>query len=245
MKSNSSVTIREIIVVLIFSLFMIAGGYFIASAIHNHELEKSEVYFKALKTKDNDIFDNALKTNVGNVLAEGEISSVDPVKHKNLDGKYLFISEEEEHYVEKTRIVEYQCGEKTCTRTETYWEWDFFNLVTTSSKEFSFLGKTFKTKDFDIDNSHFKKTVSGGPHVRFNYYVTPYKYKASIFGKTNKNSLINNHVFPNKTISEIMKNKEESPKHSVYVFWFFWSILIIICSVIFVVLENRFLNNAK
>lgn len=238
-------TLREIIVSIGIVMLMIAIGMYISESISSKEMEKSEEYFKALKVKDVEMFNHAFETSVGNVLAEGTFKAIEPIENDNIEGTYLYILEEEEHYVKKTREVSYSCGEDTCYRTETYWEWEHYDEVEKYADEFKFLKKTFSTDDFRFTNKKYVGTVSGGRHVRYKYYAVPKEFEGSMFGKIKEKEITETAVYPTKNIKEVIQEKEDAPGNSVTIFWVVWSLFILIIVVVFMILENKYLNNKK
>lgn len=245
MRNQIEITKRELIFSFAIVLFMVIIGVVIADKIHDSEVEESEKYFKALKIKSEDMFEYAIKTSVGDLLAEGTFEAIKPVKYNRLDGEYLYIREEEEHYVKKTREVSYSCGDSTCYRTETYWEWEYYDERSKHVEEFKFLGQTFNYERVAFTNVYHVDTISGGHHVRYQYYAVPKKFKGSLFANTKSGTITNTRVHAGRDIEKVIEEREKAPDRSVSIFWITWGIFIAFIIAIFVVMENKYLNNKR
>lgn len=242
------ITTREILVSIVIVLLLVALGFFISNSIHNAALENSEKYFKSLKiNNDAELFDYALATEVGNVLAYGTLKANEPVSDKLLDGTYFSILKIEEHYVQKTRTVTYtDSNGKTQTKIETYWEWEEYKRDYFNTDTFTFLGKVLDYNLINFDFHTYQDTIKEGgffSDVRYVFYTIPFEFNASLFAKAKDGTIINNTLYVDQTIKEVIKQKEESADTSVIVFWVFWSILIFAAVIGFVVLENRYIND--
>lgn len=245
MFTDFEVTRREIFISIIGAILLISLGFFIASAIHNKVTELNEPYLRALKIdKREDLFDHALTTNVGYVLAEGKLTTPKPLEHKDLDGGYLSIRRVEEHYVQKTRTVTYTENGKTKTRTETYWEWDEIARETNNASKFNFLDKAFSTKLIELHSYKYNKTVKDNAfsHIRFKYYTIPAEFDTSLFFKTKDKSISETSYYPNKDIKQVVSLKEKQADNYVVVFWVSWILFIVIGAFIFIAMDNRFIN---
>lgn len=246
MFSNFEATRREIFISIIGAMLLISIGFFVASSIQNRVTELNEPYFRALKIDNReDLFDHALTTNVGYVLAYGQLTTPKPLKHKDLDGKYLSIETIEEHYVQKTRVVTYTENGKTKTRTETYWEWDEVGRETETASKFRFLDKDFSTKLLRLHSYKHNKTVKDNTfsNVRFKYYTIPAEFNTSLFFKTTNKSLSETVYYPNKDIQQVVALKEKQAETYVVVFWVSWILCIILGAFIFIAMDNRFINS--
>lgn len=233
---------REFIVSGIFVLVMLAVGSLIAGNIHNRVTEDSEKYFKALKINASGMFDYALETSVGYTLSEGTVEAIDPVKHTNIKGEYFYIKEVEEHYVQKTRRVSYKCGDKTCYKTETYWEWEPRGSKTMHAKQFAFLKRTFKYDQVRFNHDKYHSTKKGSLNVRYKYYTIPESFAGTLFAKAQLNEIRGTKFYLAKTVKQVIAEKERAADNSVRLFWVAWIVLIIGGVMGFMVLENRYLN---
>lgn len=244
MFNNFEITKREILVSIVIILTMLGLGFFIADSIHSKVTEDSEKYFKALKV-DNDpnLFDYAIRTEVGDVLSYGKFKANEPVSDKLIKGKYFTINKTEEHYTMHTRTVSYKCGKSTCTRTETYWTWDYYDDETISTKTFNYLGKDFDYNKINFNNYKYKETVKTSSHVRFVFDVIPIEFNGTLFAKHINKTITDTNLYTGENIKKVITEKEHSADNWVIVFWISWVLLIAIIVVIFVALDNRYINN--
>lgn len=246
---NFEITKREVLVGVVIVLIMVTLGFFIGTSIHNSVSEGNEKFFKSLKiNNDSNMFDYAIKTEIGDVVSYGEIKANEPVSDSMIDGEYFSIRKIEEHYVMKTRTVTYTDSEgKTKTRTETYWEWDEVGREHFNTETFTYLEKLFEYDFFKINHYKYKETVKNGllSDVRYIFYVIPKEFNATLYSKAVNKTILNNEVYPNETIDSLIEKKINSADFAVTVFWIIWTIIIIGVVVGFVALDNRYLNNKR
>jgi hypothetical protein len=238
------ITFREILVSIVIVLLMIGLGFFIAESIHDKVFSDNEKYFKALKVNNNpDLFDYAIRTQVGDMVSYGQFKANDPVSDSLIKGEYFYIDKVEEHYRMHTRVVSYKCGKHTCTRTETYWTWDKVDENWSNTKTFTYLGRKFNYDVVNFYNDQYYDTVNSGFHVRFKFYVIPTKFDGTLYSKSVDKTIKENSLYANQKINEVINDKEHSADYLVTFFWVMWGSLIVVIVVVFVVLENKFLNN--
>ena len=104
--NNVEVTKREIIASVSILAIMLIIGVLIGGKVNEYHQDQNAKYNKAFKiSKDKDLFDYAMKTNIGNAFVEGTIKAVDPVTHKDVKGKYLELERVKEKYTMHTRTV--------------------------------------------------------------------------------------------------------------------------------------------
>ena len=158
-----------------------------------------------------------------------------------IDDDYFAILKIQEDYVMKTRVVTYSCGKNTCTRTETYWEWDEVERWKSNTKTFNFLGVNHSYSAVKFDDYEYLKTITNG-NTRFTFYVIPKKFKGSMYSYMNNKTISDSELFYNENIKQVMEDKEKDADSRVVFFWVFWILLTIFTNVIFVVLDNKYLN---
>lgn len=241
---NRTITLREVLISILIVLGMVAIGLFISTSIHNKVSEKSEEYFKALKIdNDKQVFKHSLKTNVGNALTYGKFVANEPVTNDAIKGEYFRITEIEEHYVMKTRTVTYtDSNGRTQTRIETYWEWEEYDRDTKQTKTFTFLGENFNVSKVKFNNSDYHSTITNG-HVRYIYYTIPKEFKGTLFAKLDKNTINNTELYAGSTLKDVIEKREKSAVHAVVIFWVIWIIVIGLIITLFIIAENKFINN--
>lgn len=236
------VTFREVVVSVVIVILMIAVGFPITEKIYNNATENNEKYFKSLKINDDEnMFEYALNTNIGNTLAYGKFKANEPVSDKMIKGKYFAIERIQENYVMKTRTVTYTSNGKTKTRTETYWTWEEVDRVQANTKTFNFLGKDFSYSKARFSNYREFDTVRDG-NTRYIFEVIPYEFKGTLFSKVIENTITDSSVYAEKDLKQVIELKKNDAGFKVKCFWFIWAGIIILVIVGFVALDNRYLN---
>lgn len=241
--NNVEVTKREIIASVSILAIMLIIGVLIGGKVNEYHQDQNAKYNKAFKiSKDKDLFDYAMKTNIGNAFVEGTIKAVDPVTHKDVKGKYLELERVKEKYTMHTRTVTTTVNGKTKTITETYWTWDRVDSNTYKAKEVTFLGKVFKSSKFNLPETSYIDTISGGYHIRYKYYGLEQELEATIFGRLKNNTIEGKNiaVYKNETITEVLE--ELTSNTLIITFWFIWIIITGIVIYVFVALDNNWLN---
>lgn len=259
---NIEITKREILVSIIIVFLMITLGFPLSNKILEGATESYEIHQKALKVKDSDTFGYAIKTQQGNLIAEGEFESVDPVNFPGYKGEFTEITKYKEKYVMKTRYIpEVKDSEgKTITpaRTETYWEWDSAGSQTVTSKKFNYLGQEFNVSDFSlisrrsVDAKNVTDKAKGyyeydGRKVRYYYKIIPVKFNTGFIAYSGENGLkdINGRskiTLSKNNIQEIVESSKASMERSEVVFWMIWILLTGGLIYGYVSLENRYLD---
>lgn len=238
------ITKREIIASISMLAIMLIIGIFVGGKVDSYYQDQQAKYYKAFKIdKDKDLFTYAMKTNVGNAFVEGQLKAVDTVSHKDIKGNYLVLEQVKEEYTMHTRTVTTKDSKgKTHTKTETYWTWDRVGSETFKANEVTFLGVKFKSSQFDLPETSYIDTVSGGYHVRYKYYGLEPSFNATIFANLRDNNIQGDkiQVNMNETIQEVLDSYTYSI-HNV-IFWSIWSVIIFLVIYLFVYLENDWLN---
>ena len=245
------ITLREIAVSIIILLVMISIGWVITNKIRQSNLDKNVRLESALKITSQDIYNHAVDTKLGDIIAYGTMYAVSPVTHECISGEYASIREIEEHYVQKTRVVTYSCncnkkGCQTCTRTETYWEWDEVNRNIYESPIMNFFGNEYSYDTFTDYPENYIDTIKTSSKIRFKYYGVPSSFTASIIVNTSDGtikSFDNNTIklFVNQTPEETIISEETSYLFWIFLFWMIWIIVIGFAIYGFMYLENNYL----
>lgn len=238
---NVDFTFREILISIIIALLMVGLGFFIAESIQDKVTSGNEKYFKAFKVEDKNLFDYAIRTQVGDILSYGEIKANEPVSDDLIKGKYFAIDKREEHYTMHTRTVSYKCGKLTCYRTETYWTWDEIGRKQSNTKTFTYLGKKFDYDKVNFNNYIKIDTVNAGYHVRFIFYAIPEQFKGTLYSKAKDGTIYNNELYSGKKIKDVINEKEGSADQWVIIFWIVWIILILMIVILFMTMENKYI----
>src|SRR3989338_1197571 len=142
------------VLILVGFVVAIGVGLLIRSAIENAQYEKAKVYNTAIQADTTEVFNYAVDSRQGNVLASGVFTTKKPVSIEQVSGKYIRIVQTKERYTQHTET--YQCGTeespRTCTRN--YYTWDY-----NGQKEYNTVTVTFHDRDypaelFSIETTH-------------------------------------------------------------------------------------------
>lgn len=240
------ITKREIIASISIIAILLLIGVLISSKISEHQMDKNEVYNKAIKIGNTELFQYGMDTNIGNAFVYGELKAVDTVTYPEIGGEYMYVEKEKEEYTMHTRQVSHtrQVGKTTQTyyTTETYWTWDRVDSESIQCKKLSFCGVTFSSKKFTIPSTQYIDTIKKSSHVRYKYYGVKTEYTGTIFTNL-KNKTIgdNTKFYNNMTIEETVDYLESNI--GIIIFWILWTILIIACVFGFYYLDNNWLDN--
>ena len=85
------ITKREIIASISIIAVMILIGVLISEKISEHQMDKNEVYNKAVKIESTDLFQYSMDTNVGNAFVYGDLKAVDTVTYPEIGGEYMYV----------------------------------------------------------------------------------------------------------------------------------------------------------
>ena len=239
------ITKREIIASISIIAVMILIGVLISEKISEHQMDKNEVYNKAVKIESTDLFQYGMDTNVGNAFVYGDLKAVDTVTYPEIGGEYMYVEKVKEKYTIHTRQVAHtrtvNGKSQTYYTTETYWTWDRVSSEDKKCKEISFCGITFKSNKFDIPGTDYIDTIKESSHIRYKYYGTGTKFTGTIFTELKYKTISDNTNFYNNMNIEETVERLESGSGEI-VFWILWIILIIICVFGFYYLDNKWLE---
>jgi len=239
------ITKREIIASISIIAVMILIGVLISEKISEHQMDKNEVYNKAVKIESTDLFQYSMDTNVGNAFVYGDLKAVDTVTYPEIGGEYMYVEKVKEKYTIHTRQVAHtrtvNGKSQTYYTTETYWTWDRVSSEDKKCKEISFCGITFKSNKFDIPGTDYIDTIKESSHIRYKYYGTETKFTGTIFTELKDKTISDNTNFYNNMNIEETVERLESGGGEI-VFWILWIILIIVCVFGFYYLDNKWLE---
>ena len=239
------ITKREIIASISIIAVMILIGVLISGKISEHQMDKNEIYNKAVKIENTDLFQYGMDTNVGNAFVYGDLEAVDTVTYPEISGEYMYVEKVKERYTKHTRQVAHTktVNGKTQTyyTTETYWTWDRISSEDIKCKEISFCGITFKSNKFDIPSTDYIDTIKESSHIRYKYYGTGTKFTGTIFTELKDKTISDNTNFYNNMNIEETVERLESGGGEIG-FWILWISLIIIWVFGFYYLDNNWLE---
>ena len=240
------ITVREIIASVSIIAIMLLFGVLIHGKISENQMDKNEIYNKAVKIESKDLFQYGMDTNVGNAFVYGELKAVDTVTYPEIGGEYMYVEKIKERYTMHTRQVAHTrtVNGKTTTyyTTETYWTWDRVGSEDKKCKELSFCDVVFDSSKIDIPYEEYIDTIKESSHVRYKYYGTGTKFAGTIFAALRDNTIPKGTSFYNNMTIEETHKYLETGIGWLIVFWFFWIILIVGCVIGFYDLDNKWLE---
>lgn len=243
-----TITKREILVSIAITFILIGIGFLISSTIQNSIYEKNEKYYKALKIENNEEqFKYAIKTNIGNTLAQGKVQAINGVSINDIEGNYIKIKKVKEKYTKHTRQVAHttRVGNTTHTyyTTEEYWTWDYAGEEEWHTEKFNFLGVDFNYGTIKFNNESYKDTKQVDYYTRYKYYTIPFEFEGTLFTYINNNTINANEFYLQNTINNIINNKQGEAEAWNIGFWIIWIIFIIVIDFGYMYLDNNYLED--
>lgn len=235
------ITKREILASISIIAVMILFGILISSKISEHQMDKNEIYNKAVKIESQEMFQYGMDTNVGNAFVYGDLKAVDTVTYPEIGGEYMYVEKVKERYTMHTRQVRHSNGKTTWYTTETYWTWDRVGSEDIKCKEISFCDIVFPSSKIELPGTDYIDTIKESSNVRYKYYGVGTKYTGTIFTDLRDKTISDNTSFYNNlTIDETIERLESD--FPIIIFWIFWVILIGGMVFGFYYLDNRWLD---
>lgn len=238
------ITKREILASVSIIAIMLIIGILISNKISEYQMDKNEIYNKAIKIDSKDLFQHGMDTNIGNAFVYGDLKAVDTVTFPEIGGQYMSVTKVKERYTQHTRTVtrNRKVGKTTqvYTTTETYWTWDAVDSWKKNCEKVSFLGIEFNYGDIYEPHEDKITTQKESSHIRYVYYGSPTKYTGTIFTELKNGTINNTDFFNNMTIDETVEHLELE-----VLLWAFWIIWIIVMGATlygFYYLDNEWLE---
>ena len=233
---------REVLASVSIVAIMLLIGVLIAGKISTYQMDKNEMYNKAVKIETKEMFQYGMDTNVGNAFVYGDLKAVDTVTYPEIGGEYMYVEKVKERYTMHTRTVTHTDGKgHSYTTTETYWTWDKVGSEDIKCKEISFCGVNFASNKIDLPYTDYIDTIKESSHVRYKYYAVGTEYKGTLFTDLREKTISENSKFYNSlTIEKTLAYLESGI--ALWVFWLLWFILIGIVVFTFCALENKWLD---
>ena len=239
---NFEITKREILASISIIAVMILIGVLISSKISETQMDRNEIYNKAVKIENADLFQYGMDTNVGNAFVYGDLKAVDTVTYPEIDGEYMYVEKVKEKYtmhtrtVTKTRTVNGKT--QSYTTTETYWTWDRVDSEDKKCNEVTFCGITFNVNKFDIPSSHHIDTIKESSHIRYKYYGVGTEFTGTIFTDLRDKTISDSTNFYNSMNMEETVEYLESGGEEII----FWILLTGGCVFGFFYIDNKWLE---
>ena len=239
------ITKREILASISIIAVMILIGVLISSKISEHQMDKNEIYNKAVKIESTDLFQYGMDTNVGNAFVYGDLVTVDTVTYPEIDGEYMYVEKVKEKYTKHTRTVtKYKTvngKRKSYATTETYWTWDRVGSEDKKCNEVTFCGITFNVNKFDIPSFHHIDTIKESSHIRYKYYGVGTEFTGTIFTDLRDKTISDStNFYNNMNIEETVECLESGGGEII--FWIFWILLTGGCVYGFFYIDNKWLE---
>lgn len=236
------ITKREILASISIIAVMILFGILISSKISEHQMDKNEIYNKAVKIESQEMFQYGIDTNVGNAFVYGDLKAVDTVTYPEIGGEYMSVEKDEEHYTKHTKTVyEYDDdGNVIGSHEEEYWTGDLYDSDNKHCDKVTFLGIEFDYGQIYKPYENYIDTIDGDYHVRYVYYGSKTEYTGTIFTKLDNHTINKTEFYKDMNINDTVDHLQSNV--GVIVFWIFWIILIGGMVFGFYYLDNRWLD---
>lgn len=223
------ITQREILASIPIIVILLVIGIFISTKISEWNLDRNEVYNKAVKIESQDLFQYGMNTNIGNAFVYGDLKALDPVTYPELEGEYAYVKKVKERYTMHTRQVSHTrtVNGKTQTyyTTETYWTWDTVWTEKKKCENISFCGVEFPVKKIDLPQADYITMIKESSKIRYKYYGIKTEYTGTIFAEL-KDKTISDHTsfYGNHTIDETVEMLKSNGVIPIIFFWLLWII---------------------
>lgn len=239
------ITKREILASVSIIAVMLLIGVMISGKISEHQMDKNEIYNKAVKIENTDLFQYGMDTNVGNAFVYGDLVAVDTVTYPEIGGEYMSVEKDTEEYTRHTKTVyEYDDeGNVTGSYEEEYWTWDKIDCDKHNCNKVVFLGIEFDYGQIYKPSKNYITTIYNNydSDIRYVYYGSKTKYTGTIFTKLANGTITDKTSFyDGKTIEETVRDLESG--WGIYVFWILWILFICGCVYGFYYIDNKWLE---
>ena len=241
------ITPRELLFSVTIIAVLIGIGIWIVNPILRKTNEKALAVISAVEVSDSEKFGYIKRTNVGNFLAEGEMSTVNPVSIPDIEGQYLSIKKDKERYT--MHVETYTTTDskgRTTVHTRTYWSWDVVDSEKWEADSVLFLGEKFALDSIKYHPHRTHNTTIKDPtnsNLRYVYYTHPENFNGLLRGVADNKTFTELSFNRDGTIEAVVSKAERRTHNSPIVFWVFWWIFIIIVVGVFFALENYWLED--
>ena len=145
------ITKREVILSISIIAIGLILGIIISGKLSDRAKDKNSIYNKATHIESKELFEYAIRTNIGNAFVYGDLISLDPVTYDEIDGEYMYLKKVKEQYTMHTRTVTTKDSKgKTKTKIETYYTWDEVAAIKKESTKVTFLGLKYDYNKFKL-----------------------------------------------------------------------------------------------
>lgn len=246
------ITKREIFASISIVAVMILFGVLISGHISEVQMDKNEIYNKAVKIDSVELFQHGMDTNVGNAFVYGDLKAVDTVTYPEIGGEYIYVSKVEKRYEKHEReVIKEDSDGNEYTEKEEYYEWDTEKTESVHAKEIKFCEVTFPYRKIVLPSRKYIDTIKGDKvyswksgeyvKVKFEYYGIETQYTGTIFTDSRNGTISDKTQFYNgMTIDETVEYLESSGDEII--FWIVWILLTGACVFGFYYLDNKWLE---
>ena len=238
------ITKREILASISIIAVMILFGVLISGKISEHQMDENEVYNKAVKIDNTDLFQYGMNTNIGNAFVYGDLEAVDTVTYPEIGGEYMYVEKIKERYTKHTKTVYEYDDEGNCTGSheEEYWTWDEIDCDELFCDKVKFLGVEFDYGQIYKPYQSYIETIYDDydGDIRYVYYGSGTKYTGTIYAELRDKTISNTNFYVDMNIEETIDYLES--EGGEILFWISWIILIIACVFGFYYLDNKWLE---
>ena len=239
---NFSLSKREIIVSVVILALMLTFGFMIHGAINDSLMLEYQKYNTALQiNEDAEMFEYAMKTDIGNSFVYGELKCVDTVTYPEIGGNYSYVEKVKERYTRHTRTVVVKSGKTTTTRTEVYYTWDKVGSESKHCNKITFLDSEFNYGEIDFPSASYIKTIKESSKIRYKYYGTPTSCVGTLYSDLRDDTINNSKFFHNLSISETLEHLESG--YELVLFWIGWTLLTGGLIFAFIYVDNHWLED--
>ena len=242
------VTLREAIFSVTIASVLFLIGFLISTKIEHSVNQRNLEYRQAAQITETNEFAQAIKTDVGNAFVQGKWVANAAVEHPKLKGEWARIHADYQEYRMHTRVETYTTYDSkgrphTHTRTVHYWSWDTYKTSATNSPTVTFMGVTFPFKKFNYDNVGRKyETVGNGFEKRIEFTMIPLEFNAAAYTKLENNTVSDNTaLIQDGNIAKMYERYTDSC--ALFIFWILWSLLMVGAVVVFVCIDNRWIED--
>ena len=229
----------SIVIICIFSI----SGLFISDKIQNKISESNQAYLHATEIDSPNLFDYAIRTEVGDAFVLGNLIAVDPVTVDN-KGPYLLIKKRTEKHTMHTRVVTHSDGKRTWTTTETYWTWDYYKEQSWHCNKINFCEKEFDYGAIAMPGHQYLCTdyEQTWARLRHIYYVIPSENKGVLFTNLTNKEVSYGEWINAESTQRAKQSCVNSSKGLMIAFWFVWVVLTALAVFAFCTFDNNWLN---
>lgn len=237
------VTKREVLASIVIVCLMLTIGFFISNEIDAELLNKYQEYNTAMQIVDDaELFEYAMRTNVGNAFIHGDLAAATPISINDIKGEYSYIRRDKERYTKHSRTETYRDSKgNSHTRVVHYWTWDLIDRDKWHCAAITYLGHEFDYGTIELPAPKYYGIKDCGYHLRYVYYVCAPKYIGTLYTRIDNHTIEQTTFYNEYEIEDCIKRLESGWQKIL--FWVVW--IIIICATVygFYYLENDWLES--